>query len=161
MTTPTQTKQKPAEWIYRPAMYAWIIFNDRRKRTFYSYELVNSLDQIANGYERVEIDFQKGFDGLVKMINKYKGMYQIARIYGLHNSAMKVGAVLREYDADGVYEDKIKVSFNDEEKWIRQKEIQKRMIADNMNQYNTFAHFTSKKHVITKKEGVYIEVQKY
>ncbi len=64
---------------------AWIHFNDGECITFTAYSVVTSTKRYLTGYRTIGVDYEKGMNGLLRMIEvTYKGKYKEARIYTKH-----------------------------------------------------------------------------
>lgn len=148
MAAPTEKVQESAEWIYKPIMSAWIVFNDGNKCKFYSYELRKSLEQIKHNRSEAVIDFDYGYQALWRLIEeKYKGQHTEARIYGHVNNDDDEGKLLREYKY-GILQKPYKDPDFSEEKWVKKAQSMAKEITDNVRRHKRIAHVSNKKRII-------------
>ena len=68
---------------YKPLISAWFVFKNRRKATFYGFELQNSIQQIKHRKHMPIVDLLKAFEALNLLMNKSKDL-AIANIYLRH-----------------------------------------------------------------------------
>ena len=145
-TTPLPTAREPRIFTYKPIMYAWIGRKKGGGITLYSFELRNSLSQIVNRGVKPLLDFDYGLQSLQHLIeHKFKGQYNVARIYGLTNQDKIAGKIVMEYRNDQlVFEDTKNLNFS-EERWIRFKENRIRWIQERIYHADIVYHIENLK----------------
>lgn len=151
-----ENQNKPRIYTYTPKMKIWLGVKKGLPKTFYSFELRNTLRQIVLRSQYPNIDYQYGLDSLKTLIEtKLKGKYNEAIIYWINSEPEKDVIICKYVNDQLIYnrqEESAKQNFDFSSPFFQEfKEKEANRIVSNIQRSHIVKHIMFPKQPIYKK----------